>query len=36
VDVAVMGDAARFYLGEMVCALRFLHGKNIVHRDLKV
>ncbi|KAM3920802.1 protein kinase C delta type-like [Leptodactylus fuscus] len=25
----------RFYTAEMVCGLQFLHGQNIIHRDMK-
>lgn len=32
----ILEDHARFYIGEMVLALEFLHLKGIVHRDLKV
>jgi len=31
---ACVGDEALFYVSETVAALRFLHGKGIVHRDL--
>ncbi|CAJ0929535.1 unnamed protein product [Ranitomeya imitator] len=28
-------DYVRFYTAEIVCGLQFLHGHNIVHRDIK-
>lgn len=28
-------ETARFYFGELVLAVEFLHSINIVHRDLK-
>ena len=33
---AAMQDHAKFYIGEMILALEFLHSHGIVHRDLKV
>ncbi|XP_075115345.1 protein kinase C delta type-like [Leptodactylus fuscus] len=28
-------ETTRFYTAEMVCGLQFLHGQNIIHRDMK-
>ncbi|KAM3924786.1 LOW QUALITY PROTEIN: protein kinase C delta type-like [Leptodactylus fuscus] len=28
-------ETTRFYSAEMVCGLQFLHGQNIIHRDMK-
>lgn len=29
-------DHARFYISEIVLAVRYLHKKNVIHRDLKL
>eukprot|EP00596_Hydrurales_sp_CCMP1899_P003551 CAMPEP_0119044698 /NCGR_PEP_ID=MMETSP1177-20130426/33696_1 /TAXON_ID=2985 /ORGANISM="Ochromonas sp, Strain CCMP1899" /LENGTH=813 /DNA_ID=CAMNT_0007015211 /DNA_START=211 /DNA_END=2649 /DNA_ORIENTATION=- len=31
----IMEHEVRFYLGEMILAIEFLHNKGIIHRDLK-
>ena len=30
-----MSPAAKFYMGQIILCLEFLHSKNIIHRDLK-
>ena len=28
-------DAVRFWVAELGCALRYIHGQGIIHRDIK-
>ena len=28
-------DAVRFWVSELGCALRYIHGQGIIHRDIK-
>ena len=28
-------DAVRFWIAELGCAVRYIHGQNIIHRDIK-
>ena len=35
IDGSFEEKTARFYICEIICALEFLHGHNIVYRDLK-
>jgi serine/threonine protein kinase len=28
-------EAVRFWIAELGCAIRYIHGQNIIHRDIK-